>query len=151
MAKFRNVVNYCGFKDLGYVGPDFTWCNMQKGVGRMYLRLDRVFATSDWVDKFDEVRVQHLVDSTSDHYALFLSDPNTPKLPRARRFHFESMWTKKEECKEIIEAAWISGNDLNSPKGIASALTACAADLKAWSSATFGKIPKVIQEKKEEA
>ena len=61
------------------------------------------------------------------------------------------MWTKKEECKEIIEVAWISGNDLNSPKGIASAFTACVADLKAWRSATFGKIPKVIQEKKEEA
>ena len=28
MEKFRNVVNFCGFKDLGYVGPNNTWCNM---------------------------------------------------------------------------------------------------------------------------
>ena len=84
MEKFRNVVNYCGFKDLGYVRPDFTWCNMQEGVGRMYLRLGRVFATSDWVDKFGEVRVQHLVNSTSNHCALYLSDPKAPKLPHAR-------------------------------------------------------------------
>ena len=56
------------------------------------------------------------------------------------------MWTKKEECKEIIEAAWCTGNDLNSPNGIVSAISACAVDLKAWSSAAFGQIPKVIQE-----
>ena len=47
MEKFRNVVNFCGFKDLGYVGPDFTWCNMKEGDDRMYLRLDRAFATSE--------------------------------------------------------------------------------------------------------
>ena len=58
------------------------------------------------------------------------------------------MWTKKKECKEIIEAAWCTGNDLNSLNGIASALFACAVDLKAWSSVAFGQIPKVIQEKR---
>lgn len=148
MEKFREVVNYCGFKNLGYIGPDFTWCNMQEGDGRMYLRLDRGFATNDWIDRFGEVRVHYLINSTSDHCALFLSDP---KLPRARRFHFESMWTKREECKEIIEAAWCSGSDLSTLGGIASALSVCVANLKAWSSAAFGQISKVIQEKKEEA
>ena len=29
MDGFREVVNVYGFKDLGYHGPDFTWCNMQ--------------------------------------------------------------------------------------------------------------------------
>ena len=61
---------------------------------------------------------------------------------------FRSIWTKKEECKEIIEAAWCFGDDLSSPKGIATALTACAANLKAWSSAAFGQISKVIQDKR---
>ena len=148
MEKFRNAVNYCGFKDLGYVGPDFTWCNMQEGAGRMYLRLDRAYATNDWIDKFGEARVHHLADSTSDHCVLVLSDPKAPKLPRSCRFHFETMWTKREECKEIIKAAWCSGNDLNTPNGIASALSACAADLKVWSSTTFGQMSKVIQEKR---
>ena len=138
MVKFRNVVNYCGFKDLGYVGPDFTWCNMQERAGRMYLKVDRVFATSDWVDKFGEVKVYNLVDSTSDHCTLYLSDPKAPKLPRPRQFHFESMWIKKEECKEIIEVAWCSNSVLSSPSGVASALSACAANLKAWSSVAFG-------------
>ena len=148
MEKFRNMVNYCGFKDLGYVKPDFTWCNMQEGASRMYLRLDRVFATSDWIDKFGEARVHHLVDSTSDHCALVLSDPKAPKLPRSHRFHFESMWIKREECKEVIKASWCSGSDLSTPNEIASALLTCAADLRAWSLTAFGQIPKVVQEKR---
>ena len=44
---FREVVNACGFKDLGYSGPDFTWCNMQEGENCVYLRLDRALATND--------------------------------------------------------------------------------------------------------
>ena len=91
MEKFRNVVKFCGFKDLGYVGPDFTWCNMKEGDDRMYLRLDRAFATNEWIDKFDEAKVHHIVDSTSDHCALFLSDPKVPKLSRSHRFHFETL------------------------------------------------------------
>ena len=92
---FRNVVNHCGFKVLGYVGLDFTFCNMQAGDGRVYLRLDRVLATNDWVDKFNEVRVNHLVDSTLDHCALFISNPKAPKQPRAPCFHFEAMDKKR--------------------------------------------------------
>ena len=103
-----------------------------------------MFATNNWVDKFGEVRVNHLVDSTSDHCALFISDPKALKQPRAGHFHFEDMWTKREECKEIIEVVWCSGSDLNTPEGVASALKACAFDLKAWSLATFGQIPKEI-------
>ena len=69
------MVNLCGFKDLGYSGTDFTWCNMQVGDSRVYLRLDRALVTSDCVDKFGEVRVNHLVESTLDHCALFITNP----------------------------------------------------------------------------
>ena len=64
MDGFREVVNACGFKDLGYCGPDFTWCNMQEGDNRIYLRLDRAFATNDWINYFNRTRVLHLVEST---------------------------------------------------------------------------------------
>lgn len=121
---------------------------MQAGDSRVYLRLDRALASTNWIDKFGEVRVNHLVESTSDHCVLFISDPQTPKQSRARRFHFEAMWTKCKDCKNIIEAAWSTGDNLNTLEGMVSALNACAADRKAWSLATFGQIPKKIQEKK---
>ena len=72
MDGFREVVNTCGFKNLGYCSPDFTWCNMQEGNNRIYLRLDRALATNDWISYFNGTKVLHLVDSTSDHCALLI-------------------------------------------------------------------------------
>ena len=56
-------------------------CN--KGTERVYLRLDKALATCDWIEKFGDVRVHHLVDSTSDHCALFISNPLAIKRPRS--------------------------------------------------------------------
>ena len=64
--------------NLGYRGADFTWCNMQEGENRIQLRLDRAFANTKWVGKFDGTRVYHLVDLTSDHCALLLTNSPPP-------------------------------------------------------------------------
>ena len=72
MDEFREAIRR--FKDLGYCGPEFTWCNMQEGESRLYLRLDRALATPEWVDHYKDIKVQHLVESTSDHCALLISD-----------------------------------------------------------------------------
>lgn len=106
MDGFRNIVNFCGFSDLGYCGIDFTWCNMQDGEDRIQLRLDRALATQEWIVKFSGMRVFHLVDSTSDHCALLLNSSPPHRLPHSRRFHFEAIWTKNRECKEIIDSSW---------------------------------------------
>ena len=47
MKGFREAINICNFQDMGYEGPDFTWCNQRRGRGRIQLRLDRVLATMD--------------------------------------------------------------------------------------------------------
>ena len=52
MDAFRNVVNRCGFKDMGYSGSKYTWCNQREGEDMMYLRLDNAFATLDWLAHF---------------------------------------------------------------------------------------------------
>ena len=55
MEGSRSVVDSCKFKDLGYTGPDFTWCNMQEGDDRIYPRLDRVLVTQDQIEKYKEI------------------------------------------------------------------------------------------------
>ena len=50
----------------------------------MYLRLDRAFATIDWIDKFSKVKVNHLVDSISDHCVLYVAEPKAPKQSNTR-------------------------------------------------------------------
>ena len=148
MDGFREIVNYCGFHDLGYCGPDYTWSNMQEGENRICLRLDRALATLEWSARFERMKVYHLVDSTSDHYALLVTDSRARHRPRVRRFHFEAHWVKREDCKSIIEASWGFGVDLSTPKGIAENLRICAADLSRWNSTVYGQIPKKIQDKR---
>ena len=47
MDDFRNAINSCNFRDLGYNGFDFTWCNMREGLDKIYMPLDRALATDD--------------------------------------------------------------------------------------------------------
>ena len=142
MDGFRNVINLCNFRDLGYNGSDFTWCNMRKGVNRIYMRLDRVLATDDWRSHFQNTRVHHLIDSTSDHCALLVSNMVVVQPPQRHCFHFEVMWTHREECKEVIQEAWNTCLDTSTPEGLAFSLRKCAADLSSWSHSVFGHIPK---------
>ena len=148
MDGFRNIINFCGFSDLGYCGIDFTWCNMQDGEDRIQLRLDRALATHEWIVKFLGMRVFHLVDSTSDHCALLLNSSPPHKLTRSKRFHFEAIWTKNRECKEIIDSSWGVGSDLSTPEGLMENLNLCASALSSWSSSVYGHIPKKIQSKR---
>ena len=136
------------FKDLGYCGPDFTWCNMKEGSNRISLCLDRALANSEWLDHFKDPKVHHLVESTSDHCILITTDSPLPGYKRKRRFHFEAMWAKRDECREVIEAAWSSGTLAVTPDGIASNLQRCEIALTNWNRNVVGNIPKKIQEKK---
>ena len=147
MDGFTKVLNVYGFKDLGYSGPNFTWCNLQEGDNRVYLRLDRAFATNDQINMFNGTRVLHLVDLTSDHCALLIADTIAVQPPQKHRFHFEETWTKKE-CKEIIKNAWEGSLHQCKPKGIDTSLQVCVADLARWNQSTFGHVPKQIQSKR---
>ena len=130
--------------DFGFCGIEFTWCNMQEGEDRIYVKLDRALATQNWIDIHKEARVHHIVDSTSNHLGLFVSDSLVPNHPRKCRFHFEAMWVKKKECKDIIEAAWRNSINQNTPSGMVERLNECVAKLNSWNLATFRQVPKLI-------
>ena len=50
------------------------------------------------------------------HCVLLITNPLAICQPRMKRFHFEAMWTKREDYKAIIEAAWGIGGDLSTLK-----------------------------------
>ena len=54
---------------------------MQGGERRMYMRLDRALATPEWIDHYKNTKVHHLVESTSDHCALLITDATVQKYP----------------------------------------------------------------------
>ena len=58
------------------------------------------------------------------------------------------MWTKRDDCKAVIDAAWCFGTLAITSEGIASNLQRCADALSCWNQNVVGNIPKKIQEKK---
>lgn len=58
--------------DVGFIGPDFTWCNKQSGLARHWARLDRYLVNTTWISKFDAYVINHLPRLFSDHAPLFL-------------------------------------------------------------------------------
>ena len=57
MEDFREVLDECGFRDLGFVGGKFTWCNGHPNGFTIWERLDRAVATIEWLDKFRRPRL----------------------------------------------------------------------------------------------
>ena len=66
------------------------------------------------------------------------------KCPTKRRFQFEAMWTKRDECKDIIQEVWDGSQELNSPIRIAARLRCYVENLSRWNKMVFGQIPKQI-------
>lgn len=72
MRDFRECLERCGLRNLGFVGHNFTWSNKQSGDGNIQERLDRAVATDSWGTRFTTARVTHLTSLLSDHCPLWV-------------------------------------------------------------------------------
>ena len=94
MKNFNETINYCGLRDLGFIGPKFT-CIYQRTDGtQIREQLDRAMATPGWMNLFPEAKLYHLTSSVSDHSPLVLHMVRNKKGNKRTRktFRFESMW-----------------------------------------------------------
>ena len=80
MKDFRDVLDECGFKDLGFVGGKFTWCNGHPDDLTIWERLDKAVATMEWLEKFLATKVIHLECSSSNHKPILICLNGIPKL-----------------------------------------------------------------------
>jgi len=111
MKNFNETINYCGLRDLGFIGPKFTWIYQRADGTQIRERLDRAMATPEWMSLFPEAKLYHLSSSVSDHSPLVLRMiRNKRGNKRARKmFRFESMWLRDQRCEEVVQAAWEEG------------------------------------------
>lgn len=78
------------------------------------------------------------MDTKSDHYPIFLVDAKVLKDRRKRIFHFEAIWTRRADCKELIKEVWDGGTNLSNPNGLRIGLKQCVEALSKWSKSAFG-------------
>ena len=100
IAGFREVVDVCGFHDLGYEGRSWTFEKRVAGGSYCRVRLDRALATADWCSRFSEARVSHLTGAVSDHGPILLRwepDESDRRRKKKKIFRYEVMWESHED------------------------------------------------------
>lgn len=70
MELFRNVLNECCLKDVGYTGSWFTWERGNFPKTNIRETLDRGVETDNWMCMFSNVKIKHVPHSFSDHFTL---------------------------------------------------------------------------------
>lgn len=106
MREFREVVDDCGFMDLGYVGKKYSWRG-KSGDHMVLERLDCALAIHSWLALNPATRVQCIRSKVSDHYPIVINPEGVANRP-CKPFRFEQMWLKESGCGETVKAAWLS-------------------------------------------
>jgi hypothetical protein len=93
---FQEAVNMCFFIDLRFQGPRYTWNNNRDNDANIQGRLDRVLATSAWLDYFPMYTVSHFMGSISDHLALVVNTNTGQGVQRRKKVvrRFEEKWAR---------------------------------------------------------
>lgn len=73
MEEFKHALEVNGLFDLGWQGTKYTWSNRHTDNTFTKLRLDKVAATKEWIDKFGYQKVEVLATARSDHQLILLS------------------------------------------------------------------------------
>ena len=147
MEEFREVLDECGFQDLGFVGNKFTWCNGHEEGFTIWEMLDRAVATTNWVARFPATKVLHLECGSSDHKPLVILPMGVPK-KRWKPWRFEQMWLKDDGCRDILDSVWrqqVSGRPMVQ---VEEKIKICQARLSRWSRLAFGNITRALAEEK---
>ncbi|XP_075657955.1 uncharacterized protein LOC142627937 [Castanea sativa] len=140
MQLFREVVDECGFIDLGFVGSQFTWQKHFADGHSIWERLDRALANNEWMLRFAESRVHLLSVTSSDHSPLWIR-PKSLDLPCfAKPFRFEEMWLSNKGCIEVVEAVWSSQEGLDPSVRVVQKIEKCGKELTYWSKIHFGNV-----------
>ncbi|KAL4652403.1 hypothetical protein ACB092_01G230800 [Castanea dentata] len=137
MQGFRDALDFCGLRDIGYNGFPFTWCN------------HRCVATMDWLLKFPTTRVHHLEAFHSDHRPLLLaSDSESRRFYRKGcPFRLEAMWLKDKSCETVIKTSWETPLGSSPVANLSKKIDICKINLHKWNRNTFGHVQANLEKK----
>ena len=152
MEGFRDAVDVCQLRDIGYIGLDWTFEKKVAGGHFVRVRLDRALASMNWCARFPLATVQHLTTVKSDHCPILLShvpeERNEGGGCQGKPFRYELMWETNERLSSLIEQIWKNGQHCNSVKDMKDKLFHLGEELKSWGGKTFGVVRKELRVQK---
>ena len=146
MQAFRDIIDECGFMDLGFVGSRFTWHKHFDNY-IVWERLDKAMVTNDWFSKFPNTKIYHLDVTTSDHKPLWIV-PEGMECKQKWPFRFEQMWMSESGCGETIEAVWQGSYSDSAGRKILKKIETCGTELTKWSKNNFGNVRRELEKKR---
>ncbi|XP_075633609.1 uncharacterized protein LOC142606093 [Castanea sativa] len=147
MQAFQDILDECGFMDLGFVGPMCTWHKHFKDY-TIWERLDRSVETSDWFFMFPNTKVYHLDVTTSNHKPLWIMLEGM-ECKQQWPFKFEKMWMIKRGCGDTIEVVWKENYEVSGEQKMLKKVNNCGKKLATWSKNSFGNVRRELEKKKE--
>jgi len=145
MREFREVVDDCGFMDLGYVGKKYSWRG-KRGDHMVLERLDCALASHSWLALNQATRVQCIRSKVSNHYPIIINPKEVATSP-CKPFRFEHMWLRESGCGETVKIAWLSPLPQSNSPMMYERIKLCGERLSKWSKWSFGCVRKQLEEK----
>ncbi|KAL9676805.1 hypothetical protein QQ045_005025 [Rhodiola kirilowii] len=105
----RKFVGNCSLFDIEASGCQFTWNNNHMILeDRIWCKLDRVMAITDWIDQFPEASAVFLPPGISDHSPAVLCWCSSPI--RKSSFRYCNFWELFEDYHEKVADYWRGTN-----------------------------------------
>lgn len=145
MQLFRDVVDECGFIDLGFLGNHFTWQKHFSTGHSIWEWLDRAFATNDWLLRFASTKIHHLCSDSSDHCPLWINTVGLDFHSAPKLFRFEEMWLSDRGCSEIVEAVWDARGSDDPTFRMVHKIKKCGKELLIWNRDHFGNVQTMLK------
>ncbi|XP_015384889.1 uncharacterized protein LOC107176616 [Citrus sinensis] len=99
---FRAAVSDFGLVDLSIDDYQYTWESFRGTIDWVEECLDRALAFSALISLFPRARLLSLEAMCSDHLPIFLDPFPQTHYPRIKRFRFENVWLREQDCVEVI-------------------------------------------------
>jgi hypothetical protein len=87
-------------------GRSFTWANNQENL--IMSRIDRIFCTTEFEEKFPLAHARALPRVGSDHTPI-VWDSGCGQIPKKSGFKFEKWWLSRPDFKDLVIKAWSLG------------------------------------------
>ena len=101
---FQQILNELELCALEAKGQHFTWMNRREDDYFVMERLDRAFASTEWINSYPQYALYNHPIIRSDHGSILLEFE--VQLPfRRRPFRFERMWSSHEDCGDVVKVA----------------------------------------------
>lgn len=146
MRKFKQALDHLGLKEIHLNGRKFTWSNGQENP--TLTRIDRMFSTLQWDDKFPTCHLQALVSTLSDHCPLMMQ--GVTEVTAYKGFRFENFWIHMPGFTETVAAAWNKPVQATDPfRKLHIKMCRTGKALKKWQKTKIGNIKMQIEVAKE--